>query len=127
MLRNLEMDVAFYHRKDRGSMTARQVQSQRRFSRCFWPKQRGAKGQFLYCIIVAFVFSAPIECVQTATASRAPRDNSEQRWRGKYVNFEYGYALAVPRGLVGLSPPPPWPQHGIEIRLAQNQQSKILA
>ena len=51
----------------------------------------------------------------------------EQSWTGNYNNYEYGYALRIPRGLVGVSPPAPLPQHGIKISLTQNHDAYITA
>src|SRR6267143_492424 len=58
--------------------------------------------------------------------TQVPKIGKEQLWRGRYANYEYGYALRIPQGLVGLSPPAPWPQHGIEIKLSRNHDAHIL-
>jgi len=69
---------------------------------------------------------AYIRSWQSSTKTQVPKIGKEQLWKGAYANYEYGYSLRIPRGLVGLSPPAPQPQHGIEIRLPGNQHAHIL-
>jgi len=52
---------------------------------------------------------------------------SEHRWRVKYVNFEYGFSVIIPKGRVRTSPPTPWPQHGVKIQLTKDGDSFLLA
>jgi len=61
-----------------------------------------------------------------STNTQVSKISKDQLWKSTYANYEYGYSLTIPRGLVGLSPPAPWPQHGIEIRLAGNHYAHIL-
>jgi len=61
-----------------------------------------------------------------STKAHVPKISKDQLWKGTYVNYEYGYSLTIPRGLVGLSPPAPWPQHGIEIRLTGSHHAHVL-
>lgn len=63
---------------------------------------------------------ARFEILNVSGSSQRPETGKEQSWRVKYTNYEYGYSLKIPRGLVGLSPPAPSPQHGIKIRLSEN-------
>ena len=44
---------------------------------------------------------------------------------GEYTNEEYGYALDIPPGLLGLSSPPPMPQHGFFMNLAKDSEAQI--
>ncbi len=67
-----------------------------------------------------------IEFWHLSAKIQAPRVGTHQLWRARYTNFEYGYSITIPRGLVGLSPPAPWPQHGIEITLSRNHHAHIL-
>lgn len=45
--------------------------------------------------------------------------------RGMYRNHIYGYSLAVPSGLVGITDPAPAPQHGIMIPLSDDSKEQI--
>src|SRR6266571_4767579 len=47
--------------------------------------------------------------------TRAQEKNLQ--WKGRYTNPEYGYSLAIPHGLIGVTPSSPLPQHTIEILL----------
>ena len=69
---------------------------------------------------------ARFESLNVSASSQRPQISKEQSWRTKYTNYEYGYSLKIPRGLVGLSPPAPWPQHGIEIRLSENHDAYLV-
>ncbi len=77
------------------------------------------------CVTLAFAFCVAVKSAGPLARSHAARAADEQLWRGKYVNFEYGYSLAIPRGLIGVSPPAPWPQHGVDIRLTQDNRAHI--
>ena len=43
----------------------------------------------------------------------------------QYSNYEYGYSITIPQGLVGLEVPAPFPQHGIAIILSKEPKSYI--
>ncbi|HEY2964437.1 MAG TPA: hypothetical protein VGJ37_18605 [Pyrinomonadaceae bacterium] len=65
-----------------------------------------------------------------AAVGQEPKQNGhvgkEQSWTANYNNDQYGYALKIPSGFIGVSPPAPWPQHGIEIRLTPNRDAYIV-
>jgi hypothetical protein len=42
-----------------------------------------------------------------------------------YTNYQYGFRVALPQGLRGLTSVPPHPQHGFFVRLARNPESRI--
>lgn len=84
------------------------------------------------CLLVCSTLALPerprvrIGFWHVSEKTEVPKISKEQLWRGRYSNYEYGYALKIPQGLVGLSPPAPWPQHGIKIRLSRNHDAHIL-
>jgi hypothetical protein len=45
--------------------------------------------------------------------------------RQQYSNYEYGYTVLIPSGLVGVSNPSPGPQHGFEIVLSKRPAAGI--
>jgi hypothetical protein len=69
---------------------------------------------------------ARLETLNVSVRSQGPQIGKGQSWRTRYTNHEYGYSLKIPRGLVGLSPPVPWPQHGIEVRISRNRDAYIV-
>jgi hypothetical protein len=43
----------------------------------------------------------------------------DQTWKGNYVNYQHGFSVVIPKGLIGLGPAPPTPQHGIKIIISE--------
>jgi hypothetical protein len=42
-----------------------------------------------------------------------------------YINYDYGYSVVIPRPLVGLRSPPPFPNHGFVINLSGDPLARI--
>lgn len=45
--------------------------------------------------------------------------------KGRYSNYDYAYSVLIPKGLIGLMSPPPFPNHGFGIDLSKPQRSYL--
>lgn len=52
-------------------------------------------------------------------------DSGDKERKGLYSNDEYGYAVTIPEGIIGVSAPSPYPQHGFSIPLSKQPETQI--
>lgn len=64
------------------------------------------------------------ERTQKELAQLAINSGNNKR-TGLFSNAEYGYAVTIPKGLIGVSPPSPYPQHGFRIPLLDQPEAQI--
>jgi hypothetical protein len=43
------------------------------------------------------------------------RDEGDAREEGRYYNYDFGFSVDIPKGMVGVRPPAPMPNHGFVI------------
>lgn len=52
-------------------------------------------------------------------------DSGSKERKGPYSNYEYGYSITIPEGVIGVSNPSPYPQHGFSIPLSNQPEAQI--
>ena len=52
-------------------------------------------------------------------------DSGEKEVKGLYSNYEYGFSVKIPDGLIGIRNPSPYPQHGFSIPLSNQPEAQI--
>ena len=57
--------------------------------------------------------------------SSPPQNTNYLRIGENYVNYDYGYSIVIPKPLVGLRSPPPFPNHGFVINLPGHPRARI--
>src|SRR5215510_10871741 len=45
--------------------------------------------------------------------------------KGRYSNYDYAYSVRLPKGLTGVRPPSPFPNHGFEIQLSDQAKAIV--
>lgn len=51
--------------------------------------------------------------------------SGDKKRTGVFSNEEYGYTVTIPKGIVAVSPPSPYPQHGFRVPLLDQPESQI--
>lgn len=69
--------------------------------------------------------SSPQEVPAQEEVARDALSRGYKVHRQRYSNYEYGYSVLIPNGLVGISNPSPSPQHGFEIVLSKRPAAGI--
>lgn len=57
--------------------------------------------------------------------SSPPQNTAYLRIRETYVNYDYGYSVVIPKPLIWLRSPPPFPNHGFVIKLPGDPLARI--
>ncbi len=82
--------------------------------------------KYLLIYMLALIF-----ITSTSTSYSSNRDdqingpNGTKILNGQYINYNYGYSVVIPKGLVAITAPPPAPQHGFSIELSKKPESYI--
>jgi hypothetical protein len=72
--------------------------------------------------VVGSAQSTQLEQIKCASSDNDIRD--ESRVEDRYYNYNFGFSVDLPRGMVGRTSPPPMPQHGFVIDLENPQARK---
>lgn len=75
--------------------------------------------------LLSVLFSQDIRISEHGPAASAKHAVRDTTFKGRYRNYEYGYSVLIPNGLVGFAASPPAPQHGFGVILSRKSKAEI--